>query len=55
MGSNTATGLINEADTVQTIVGSLRAEAIRSFGTLWLQKGVSRLFPGKNRAIQIQK
>lgn len=37
MGSNTATGLINPADTVQTIVGELGDEAVRYFGTSWLQ------------------
>lgn len=37
MNSNTVTGLISPADIVQTIVGDLRYEAFRYFGTLWLQ------------------
>lgn len=44
MGSNTATSLINPADSAQTIIGGPGDEAISYFGTSWLQYGVSGLF-----------
>lgn len=44
MGSNTATSLINPADSAQTIIGGPGDEAISCFDTFWLQYGVSGLF-----------
>lgn len=44
MGSNTATSLINPADSAQTIIGGPGDEAISCFDTSWLQYGVSGLF-----------
>lgn len=43
MGSNTATSLINPADSAQAIIGGPGDEAISYFGTSWLQYRVSRL------------
>lgn len=44
MGSNTATSLINPADSAQTIIGGPGDEAISCSDTSWLQYGVSGLF-----------